>query len=418
MLDFARRRYSSRPPRENRMQTTRTPETPTSEPNPTEPETPDLPTKERRSGRPRPEITAPVGALPDLPELPPTRGRRRHNVVLVGLNGRSRRYLEGVQAYRSKGVQVVCVLDTQHLEDEEPQPHQEACLSLIESMGIPHLGTIDRLTQVLVSLPIDEVHITLPMKSCYDDIDGVLAVCEQAGVPASLTTDLFESGSATLCVLGNLRGSARLAYSCAQRTLLDRVLKRTLDFVGALVGLSVFAIPMILIALAVKLTSKGPILFRQERFGMNHRPFTMLKFRTMVVDAEERRGELESANEMNGPVFKIRRDPRITAVGRLLRKFSLDELPQLFNVLRGEMSLVGPRPPIGKEVREYEWWQRRRLSTRPGLTCFWQISGRNEIDFEEWMRLDLRYIDNWSIGLDLKLILATIPAVLLGRGAS
>ncbi|HLU50141.1 MAG TPA: sugar transferase, partial [Planctomycetota bacterium] len=162
----------------------------------------------------------------------------------------------------------------------------------------------------------------------------------------------------------------------------------------------------------------GPVFFAQERLGMNHRPFRMLKFRTMVVNAEELKKELEAKNEMNGPVFKMRRDPRVTPVGRILRKLSLDELPQFLNVLKGDMSLVGPRPPIASEVERYEWWQRRRLSTRPGLTCFWQISGRNEIDFEDWMRLDLRYIDNWSLWLDVELILRTIPAVLRGRGAS
>ncbi len=371
-------------------------------------------TVDRRSGR-RANVATPDTALPLLPRL---EGGRRHNVIVVGLNRRSRRYLEGMQAYQSKGVRVVCVIDTEGFDDESPTENQRACLDLLETMEVPHLGTLEILPQILVEYPIDEVHVTLPMKSCYDDIDSVLSVCDEAGVPASLTTDLFESGSASMSAMGNLRSGSQLRYSCVQRTAFDRFAKRSIDVIGSIAGLIVFAIPMLLIALIMKLTSRGPVLFPQERFGMNHRPFTMYKFRTMVVNAEQLRQQLEQENEMDGPVFKMRRDPRITAFGRFLRKSSLDELPQLFNVLKGEMSLVGPRPPIGQEVREYEWWQRRRLSTRPGLTCYWQISGRNQIDFEEWMRLDLRYIDDWSIRLDLKLILLTIPAVLFGRGAS
>jgi len=160
------------------------------------------------------------------------------------------------------------------------------------------------------------------------------------------------------------------------------------------------------------------VLFRQRRCGLNGRIFTLFKFRTMVADAEERIGEVAHLNEMKGPVFKVRRDPRVTGVGRWLRRFSLDELPQLWNVLRGDMSLVGPRPPIPEEVARYERWQRRRLSMKPGLTCLWQVRGRNQIDFEEWMRLDLEYIDNWSPWLDLKILARTVPVVLSGRGAS
>ena len=151
--------------------------------------------------------------------------------------------------------------------------------------------------------------------------------------------------------------------------------------------------------------------------GLNGRKFNMYKFRSMHQDAENRLGALKSSNEMSGPVFKIANDPRVTPVGRFIRKFSIDELPQLFNVLKGDMSLVGPRPPVYKEVLEYQRWQRRRLSMRPGITCIWQVSGRNDIGFEEWMELDLQYIDNWSFWLDLKLLFKTIPAVLIGKGA-
>jgi len=176
---------------------------------------------------------------------------------------------------------------------------------------------------------------------------------------------------------------------------------------------------MILVAVAIKLTSPGPVFFRQQRSGLNGRPFTMLKFRSMVTDAEQRRHELEVLNEMSGPVFKVTHDPRVTPIGRLLRKFSLDELPQLLNVARGDMSLVGPRPLPVDEVRRFdELAHRRRLSVKPGITCLWQISGRNNVtDFKDWVRLDLEYIDNWSLWLDLRILARTVPVVLLGTGA-
>ena len=172
-------------------------------------------------------------------------------------------------------------------------------------------------------------------------------------------------------------------------------------------------------ALAIKLTSPGSVLFKQTRMGLNGRIFTLYKFRTMIEDAHARREEVAHLNEMNGPAFKAKDDPRVTPVGRWLRRFSLDEIPQLWNVLKGDMSLVGPRPPIPEEVASYHRWHRRRLSMKPGLTCLWQVSGRNEIqDFDHWMKLDLQYIDNWSPSLDLKILLRTIPAVLSGKGAS
>ena len=166
------------------------------------------------------------------------------------------------------------------------------------------------------------------------------------------------------------------------------------------------------------MTSRGPVLFRQERVGLHGRTFHMLKFRSMVANAEALKASLLKSNEQAGPVFKMKHDPRVTAVGRFMRKHSIDELPQLVNVLRGDMSIVGPRPPVPSEVASYETWQRRRLSVRPGLTCVWQVSGRNEISFQDWMLLDMRYIDHWSLREDFSLICRTVPVVLTGRGAS
>jgi exopolysaccharide biosynthesis polyprenyl glycosylphosphotransferase len=195
--------------------------------------------------------------------------------------------------------------------------------------------------------------------------------------------------------------------------------KTAMDFVGAAI-LLLFVLPIMAVAaVLIRLSSPGPVLFRQQRAGLNGQPFTMLKFRTMVTNAEQLKQELAALNEMSGPVFKVTNDPRITPIGRFLRKWSIDELPQLLNVLRGEMSLVGPRPLPVDEVRRFDDpAHRRRLSVKPGLTCLWQVSGRNDVkDFKEWVRLDLEYIDNWSLWLDLKILLRTIPAVFAGTGA-
>jgi exopolysaccharide biosynthesis polyprenyl glycosylphosphotransferase len=195
--------------------------------------------------------------------------------------------------------------------------------------------------------------------------------------------------------------------------------KQLIDFVGALLMLAVCSPALLFAAVAIRLTSPGPILFRQQRCGLNGRPFTMLKFRSMVTDAEQRKHELEQLNEMSGPVFKVTKDPRVTPVGRYLRKFSVDEFPQLLNVVRGDMSLVGPRPlPVDEVARFDDLAHRRRLSMKPGITCLWQVSGRNNVtDFGEWVRLDLEYIDNWSLWLDIRILVRTVPVVLMGTGA-
>jgi exopolysaccharide biosynthesis polyprenyl glycosylphosphotransferase len=196
------------------------------------------------------------------------------------------------------------------------------------------------------------------------------------------------------------------------------VLKRTLDIFGSVLGMIVLVPVFLLVAVAIRLTSRGPALFVQERCGLQGRVFKFYKFRTMVIDAEERKADLAHLNEMKGPVFKIRRDPRMTKLGAILRKLSLDELPQLWNVLRGEMSLVGPRPPTPKEVELYTTRQAQRLSVIPGLTGLWQVSGRSSLeDFERWIDLDLQYVRNWSLWLDLRILLKTVVVVVLTRGA-
>ena len=195
-------------------------------------------------------------------------------------------------------------------------------------------------------------------------------------------------------------------------------MKRALDFTLAAIALVLAAAPLALFAALVRLTSPGPAIFKQVRCGLNGRRFTFYKLRSMSQDAEERKAELEALNERDGPVFKMTNDPRLTPLGRYLRRFSIDEWPQLWNILRGDMSFVGPRPALPAEVEQYQGWQRRRLRMKPGLTCLWAVEGRDRLDFDTWMRLDMAYIDNWSLLLDLKILLRSIPHVLLGRGAS
>ncbi|NLH49241.1 MAG: sugar transferase [Myxococcales bacterium] len=281
---------------------------------------------------------------------------------------------------------------------------------------IPVLGKMRELRDVLLRQSIDEVFFAASIEERFD-IDDLVFACEEVGVRFSVLADWFRPNLArtSLRSLGEL---PLLTFSTTPSQVGQLMAKAVMDrFLSAL--LIVLISPLLLgIALAIKLGDRGPVFFHQRRSGLNGRVFKMYKFRTMVPNAESLQKELTDRNEMSGPVFKIAHDPRVTGVGRWLRRYSLDELPQLFNVLLGDMSLVGPRPPIPEEVRQYERWQRRRLSMKPGLTCFWQIGGRNQIDFSEWMELDLKYIDNWSLKLDIIILLKTIPVVLLGKGAS
>jgi exopolysaccharide biosynthesis polyprenyl glycosylphosphotransferase len=264
--------------------------------------------------------------------------------------------------------------------------------------------------------PIDEVVFAVTRKK-LDEMKQIFLMCEELGIRTRVAMNIFQNRVARL-EIEEIEGIPFLTFTTTPSNETQLAFKRLLD-VAISVMLLTLALPVILIAaVAIKLTSEGSVFFKQERMGLNGRIFTLYKFRTMIEDAHERRGEVSHLNEMTGPVFKSKADPRVTGVGRVLRKFSFDELPQLWNVLKGDMSLVGPRPPIPEEVASYHRWHRRRLSMKPGLTCLWQISGRNNIDFDRWMQLDLQYIDNWSPALDLKILVRTIPAVLLGRGAS
>ena len=279
-----------------------------------------------------------------------------------------------------------------------------------------YLGDLSLLPDLLKTYPIEVVLIGLPMKSKYAEIQQTIETCELIGVESHYMQDIFKTSRAH--IEPHSQEPSRFAVLSSVRPDPTFVVKRVLDVVLASLILLFVSPIMILAALAVRFTSPGPILFVQQRYGLNRQRFPMFKFRSMVVDAEQRQATLETQNEAQGPVFKLKADPRITRVGAFLRRTSIDELPQLFNVLRGEMSLVGPRPlPLRDVFRFEEPWLLRRFSVRPGLTCLWQVTGRSNTSFDYWISQDLAYIDTWSLGLDLKILLMTVPAVLKGSGA-
>lgn len=277
--------------------------------------------------------------------------------------------------------------------------------------------TAERLTELLHETSANAVLI-IPRQVMFGAIEQAIQACELEGVEVWLLADFFQTRLSHTSV-DELAGHPVLVFRTGPEASWQALIKSAMDFTGSLVLLCLLLPFLVLFAVLVRITSPGPIFFRQQRAGLNGNPFTMLKFRTMVTNAEQLKQELEQLNEMTGPVFKVTNDPRITPLGRWYRKFSIDELPQLINVLQGDMSLVGPRPlPLDEVERFDDPAHRRRLSVKPGLTCLWQVSGRNEVrDFREWVRLDLEYIDNWSLWLDLKILLRTIPVVFTGAGA-
>lgn len=252
----------------------------------------------------------------------------------------------------------------------------------------------------------------------FGQVEKAIQACELEGVEAWLLADFFNT-QVSQTTFDDLNGRPMLVFRSTPEDSWQKVAKHAIDVFGALAFLIAWSWAFIIIAIVIRLTSPGPVLFRQRRSGLNGKPFTMLKFRSMVTNAEQRKAELEVLNEMEGPVFKLSNDPRVTPIGRILRRWSIDEWPQMINVLLGDMSLVGPRPlPVDEVSRFDDFAHRRRLSVKPGLTCLWQVNGRNEVhNFRDWVRLDLEYIDNWSIWLDLKILCKTVPVVLMGTGA-
>jgi len=283
----------------------------------------------------------------------------------------------------------------------------------------PVLGSYPDLFRLVQEQHAAEVLIAPAVGQLGDlhDIAGVIATLEEQGTVVRLAMNFLPRSISSLSFDQLGEEFPLLTFSTTPGNEVRLAVRRLADVVIAVALLLLLSPLLFVIAVGVKLASPGPVLFRQIRCGQHGRRFTFLKFRTMRIDAERLKPLLEPFNEMDGPAFKMTNDPRVFPFGGFLRRTSLDELPQLWNILRGDMSFVGPRPSVVEEVNQYEPWQRRRLSMKPGLTCLWQISGRNELTFDEWMRLDLEYIDNWSLWLDVKIALKTIPAVLLGRGA-
>ncbi|MDR2391521.1 MAG: exopolysaccharide biosynthesis polyprenyl glycosylphosphotransferase [Planctomycetota bacterium] len=321
-------------------------------------------------------------------------------IVVIGMNHRTSDFCKVLQATSILGTEVRGYLDKKEIPNSPAN----------------YLGGLENLDTILRSEVIDVVFIFLPIRSFYDDIHKAIATSVFYGVAAYIVGNVFETGSIKrqpLCIsdFGNM------AFSSTSVDFFGLVSKRFMDVILSFFLLVSLSPLLLAIAIFIRRVSPGPVIFRQERIGLNKRTFTLLKFRTMVPDAEARQQEIAHLNEMDGPAFKIANDPRLIPGGSFLRRYSLDELPQLWNVLRGDMSLVGPRP---LSRRDYdllkEDWQRKRFSIRPGITCIWQVGGRNDITFQQWMEMDLDYIDRWSLGLDVLLLLKTFVAVVAGSG--
>ncbi len=323
------------------------------------------------------------------------RGRNSVSVLVVGGNEAARRFARMLGMHKGFGFNVIGFLS--------------------EREGNSVIGGFGDLDRVLKTNIVDKVVFACQEEVPWDDFMGYLEICEEYGVRTAMISR-FTNTRYSRMDLENLGRLNLVTYSAKNAPLHATMAKRALDLAFSAFALIMLAPLFAAIAVAIKLESKGPVFFRQKRYGLHGRIFEVLKFRTMCVDAENRRERLAARNEMSGPVFKIKNDPRITRVGKFLRKHSLDELPQFVNVFNGEMSIVGPRPLPTYEIEKIERRHRRRLSVKPGLTCLWQVSGRNNIDFEDWMDLDMQYIDNWSLRMDFLLMLKTFTIVLRGTG--
>ena len=332
------------------------------------------------------------------------KGYNYRGLLIVGTGRRTQQFIRRIHQHAEWGLRIV------GLVDEDPHlTGQQVC-------GHPVLGTLADISAIIHQNVVDEVIFVVP-RSWLHKIEDVMQFCEMEGLKVSVAMDFFDLKLARV-KHADWDGLPLMTFGTTPDQIWHLVAKRTIDILVSSAALILLAPVWAVIAMAIKADSPGPVFFRQQRCGLNGRLFTLYKFRTMVRDAEAQLPQLLRSNEMEGPVFKITKDPRATNVGRFLRKTSLDELPQLWNVLWGEMSLVGPRPPLPVEVQRYDNWQRRKMSMRPGVTCLWQVNGRNNIkSFNDWVKMDLSYIDNWSLGLDWKILAKTVPAVVLGVGA-
>jgi exopolysaccharide biosynthesis polyprenyl glycosylphosphotransferase len=337
------------------------------------------------------------------------RGIGIERVVVVGDGESARRLMQALADQQALGYRLIGFVDEIPTRDELTIATQRAVIRA------PRLGGCKDISQVVRAHEVDEVFVALPSAS-HEQVLGVVAACRQQAVRFKLVPDLYEM-TLDQVQIDEVNGVPLIGLKATGISGWDAVVKRAVDFGLSVVVLVVGAPILAAIALAIRLDSPGPILFRQVRVGKDERPFVCFKFRSMYEDAEQRLDEVRAFNEADGPIFKMRNDPRCTRVGRWLRRTSIDEVPQVLNILLGQMSWVGPRPPVPAEVAKYETWHRQRLLVTPGLTGLWQVSGRSNLTFDEMVLLDLYYAEHWSLWLDLKILLRTVPAVLIGRGA-
>lgn len=331
------------------------------------------------------------------------KGYNQINLLIVGTGRRAQEFIKVVKENANWGLNIVGLIDDEHGMFGK------------EIEGYRVLGRLQDIPAILHWKVVDRVIFVVP-RLWLHRLDEVIMACEREGIATSISMDLYDLRIAHIRQT-NFSTFPLLEFETFHAKEWELFIKRIFDIVLSIIFI-LLASPIFLItAIAIKLTSKGPVFYSQNRSGLNGRKFTLFKFRSMIVGAEIKKKHLEKMNEMDGPVFKMKKDPRITTVGKIIRKLSVDELPQLFNVLKGDLSIVGPRPPLPVEVEMYQLWQRRRLSLKPGITCIWQVSGRNNINFERWMEMDLEYIDNWSLWLDVKILCKTFFVVLFGVGA-
>jgi exopolysaccharide biosynthesis polyprenyl glycosylphosphotransferase len=331
------------------------------------------------------------------------RGKNIKKVLVLGAGDVAKSFIDSVKNYPDWGLKILGLICKDELNVGD------------ERFGYKLLGHTADLRKLLHYNPIDELVVALPAKYLHA-VEDAMTICDEEGVPVRIVSPFFRN-LISKAKTDMIHGIPIVKFSSVERNDFEAALKRSIDIVISSILLILLAPLFGVIALLIKLDSKGPVLYKWKVLGLNKRPLTSYKFRTMIENADDFKAEIEANNEMNGIAFKMYADPRITRVGKLLRKFSLDELPQFWSVLKGDLSLVGPRPPLQSEVEKYEGWHRRKLSVKPGITCLWQVSGRNEIaDFDEWMRLDMEYIDEWSLWLDFKILFKTPWVVLKGTG--
>lgn len=330
-----------------------------------------------------------------------SRGYNYQNVLLIGNEHTLPVFIQTIKTNRSLGLSVIGIMTLEPVDRKD-------------MLGYKYLGSVNDIKKVLNSEVVDYAIFTV-YRQDPAAVEKAMLACQERGIDIWLKPDFLQK--IMLPKVDYLEEIPLFVVSLFTKNPLKLMIKRFFDVVLSAILLIVFAVPMLCISVLIRLTSEGPAILKQKRIGLNGRKFVIYKFRTMYSEMQQRRFEYKLKNEMKGPAFKMKKDPRITKIGRFLRRYSLDELPQFLNVLAGDMSIVGPRPPLPKEVDLYKGWQRRRLSMRPGITCLWQVAGRNKItDFEEWVRMDLKYIDTWSLVLDLRIFLRTIFAVLKGTG--